>query len=339
MFDPARPHRRYNPLLDEWVLVSPHRTQRPWQGKIEKPAQRTVDPDCYLCPGNLRANGERNPNYTSTFVFDNDFAAMSPSDQEGTWSQGLFRAEQVRGQCRVLVYHPNHLYHLADLQPEEMLAVIDMWQEQYRSLANLDWVRWVQIFENRGEMMGASNPHPHGQVWASGFLPSIPERMDANLARHWEVHGRGLMLDLAEQEMQAQIRVVLHNPHWVAVVPFWAVWPYEIMVLPRFEVSHLDALDAEQKRSLADILQHLIRVYDQVFECPFPYSMGIYQAPVHTQRTDHWTLFWFFAPPLLRNATVRKFMVGYELFAQAQRDITPEAAAERLRECRDKLQA
>ncbi len=332
-FNPQRPHRRYNPLLNEWVLVSPHRTQRPWQGKVEPPVPRTVDPNCYLCPGNLRANGERNPNYTSTFVFDNDYAALSPQDDAGEWNAGLFRAEQVRGLCRVLVYHPNHLAHLADLTAEEMRAVIDMWQDQYRDLGGLGWVRWVQIFENRGEMMGASNPHPHGQVWASNFMPSVPERMDESLRRYREKHGVNLLEELAQKEDEAKERVVLQNPHWMVVVPFWAVWPFETLVLPRFSISHLGMLQADQKESLGNILQQLIRTYDQVFQCPFPYSMGIYQAPANTDHTEHWGLFWAFAPPLLRSATVRKFMVGYEIFAQAQRDITPELAAQRLREC------
>lgn len=335
-FDPRRPHLRHNPLLDEWVLVSPHRTQRPWQGRVEAPAPRAVDPNCYLCPGNPRANGEQNPTFTGTFVFDNDFAAMSPTDGQDLLEDDVFHARQERGICRVLVYHPDHLRHLADFSTEELLAVIAMWRAQYLELGSLEWVRWVQIFENRGEMMGASNPHPHGQVWASASLPDIPARMDANLRRFHRDRGVPLLSHVAHLEAQRKERVVLEHEDWLVLVPFWAVWPFETLILPRFPVRHLGELDEARSRGLAWVLGALIRAYDAVFESPFPYSMGVYQAPPKESEAEHWTLFWGFAPPLLRSATVRKFMVGYELFARAQRDITPEAAASRLRECAQK---
>jgi UDPglucose--hexose-1-phosphate uridylyltransferase len=335
-FDFLRPHRRYNPLLDEWVLVSPHRTQRPWQGKVEQTQPKKVDPSCYLCPNNVRANGERNPDYKTTFVFENDFAAMSPHEHDAELVDDIFHAVQERGLCRVLVYNPNHLAHLADFSHAEMEAVIQMWQNQYLELAVLAWVRWVQIFENRGEMMGASNPHPHGQVWASSSLPDIPARMDSNLRQFYERHRVSLLHHLARVEHDKRERVVFENQDWIVIVPFWAVWPFETMLLPKHPVRHLGELTHGQITSLAQTLPQLVRTYDGLFQTDFPYSMGIYQAPPH-QSAEHWGLFWSFAPPLLRSATIRKFMVGYEIFARSQRDITPETAAERLREVFDRI--
>lgn len=332
--DFQRPHRRYNPLLDEWVLVSPQRTQRPWQGKVEPPPPRQPDPNCYLCPGNRRAGGAVNPNFDGTYWFENDFAALSPQDGDGQEDDGLYHAQQERGLCRVLIYSPDHFAHFSELGPERVFAIVLMWQQQYRDLAAVPWVGWVQIFENRGEMMGASNPHPHGQVWASRSLPDLPSRLDTNLRRYWERTGKNLLQVLGQTETGSE-REVLSNSHWLAFVPFWAVWPFEVYLLPRTRVRDLTELAKPQARALAEILCDLVRTYDAVFEVPFPYSMGIYQAPPRSS-AEHWGLWFVFAPPLLRSASVRKFMVGYEMFAGPQRDLTPEQAAQRLREARDR---
>ena len=331
------PHRRYNPLLDEWVLVSPHRAKRPWQGSQEDvPAddRPIYDPDCYLCPGNLRANGERNPDYKSTFVFTNDFAAVLPDTPEAALeADPLFRARSVRGEARVLCFSPRHDLTLAEMSPREISAVIDMWAAQTQELGQR--FAWVQVFENRGEMMGASNPHPHGQVWATDEPGSIASKEDKQQRAYMTRHGGSLLLDYAAREMERRERLVVENAHWLAVVPYWALWPYELLLLPKSKVLRLPELDAAWRSDLAAILKRLLVKYDNLFETSFPYSMGWHGAPYTAGDQSHWQLHAHFFPPLLRSASVKKFMVGYEMLAEAQRDITPEAAAERLRACSD----
>ena len=327
------PHRRYDPLRGEWVLVSPGRTNRPWQGGEERPQverRPEYDPTCYLCPGNTRANGERNPPYESTFVFTNDFAALRPATSDATFEDELLRAEGERGTCRVICFSPRHDLTLAGMAAADVRRVVDMWAEQSTELG-ADY-RWVQVFENRGEAMGASNPHPHGQIWAGTALPREAAREDAAQRAHLERTGRRLLADVAAQEADGP-RVVERSEQWLIIVPFWAVWPFEVLVLPRFAATRLADLDDAARDDLAAILGRLLRRYDALFGVPFPYSMGWHQAPYASDAAlEAWQLHAHAYPPLLRSATVRKFMVGYELLAEAQRDLTPEDAAARLRD-------
>ena len=328
----GEPHRRYDPLRDEWVLVSPGRTNRPWQGGEERPQVETrpaFDPSCYLCPGNTRANGETNPAYDATFVFTNDFAALRPETSDATFEDGLLRAEGEQGTCRVICFSPRHDLTLAQMAPTEVRRVVDLWAEQTADLGRR--YRWVQVFENRGEAMGASNPHPHGQVWAGTALPTTIATEDANQRAYHERTGRPLLLDVAAQEADGP-RVVESNEHWLVLVPFWAVWPFEVLVLPRVHAARLPDLDDARRDALAAILGRTLRRYDALFGVPFPYSMGWHGAPFDADpATESWVVHGHAYPPLLRSATVRKFMVGYELLAEAQRDVTPEDAAARLR--------
>jgi UDPglucose--hexose-1-phosphate uridylyltransferase len=331
------PHRRLNPLTGEWVLVSAHRTQRPWQGRQESPETEerpAHDPDCYLCPGNVRANGARNPGYRSTFVFTNDFAALRPDvRQQENCPHPLLRAHTQPGTCRVLCFSPRHDLTLGEMNDAEVRAVVDLWAQQVDELAPA--YRWVQIFENRGQAMGASNPHPHGQVWASTVVPNEPAREDRCQRAYRVDHGTPLLLDYAEVETERHERVVVAGEHWLAVVPYWALWPYEVLVLPRRPVQRLPELDDAERVDLARLLRRVLARYDNLFRHPFPYSMGWHGAPGREEPAGHWQLHAHFYPPLLRSATVRKFMVGYEMLANPQRDLTPESAAERLRSVPD----
>ncbi|MCU0475413.1 MAG: UDP-glucose--hexose-1-phosphate uridylyltransferase [Anaerolineae bacterium] len=326
------PHRRYNPLTGDYVVVSPHRTKRPWQGQTDRPAQAErphYDPTCYLCPGNVRANGERNPDYTDTFVFTNDFAALLPDAPDlDAPTHPLLRAEVARGTSRVLCFSPRHDLTLALMDKPAIARVVDAWAGQVSELGQT--YRWVQVFENRGEQMGASNPHPHGQIWACDFLPNEAAAEDRHQRAYYEQNGSLLLLDYANLEAERQERVIAQNDDWLVVVPYWAVWPFETMVLPRFAVRHLPDLTPSQRVSLADALKTLLVRYDNLFEVSFPYSMGWHGAPSQGEATG-WQLHAHFYPPLLRSASVRKFMVGFELLAEAQRDLTPEQAAARLR--------
>lgn len=336
MFDlKQHPHRRFNPLTGEWVLVSPHRTQRPWLGQVERlpaPDQPAYDPGCYLCPGNERAGGARNPHYTSTFVFENDFAALKLDTPTGEFNQrGLLVAHTEPGLCRVVCFSPRHDLTVARMSPAEMRAVVDTWIEQYRELGALPQIQYVQIFENRGEMMGCSNPHPHCQIWANHTLPNEIVKEQQAQHRHWLNHGVPLLAEYLDIERETQQRLVCENASFAVLVPFWAVWPFETIVIARQPVTGLDELDEAGRHDLADILGRLTRRYDNLFGVPFPYSMGFHQRPADGEEHPEWRLHAHFYPPLLRSATVRKFMVGYEMLAMPQRDITPESAAERLR--------
>ncbi|ADP83635.1 UDP-glucose--hexose-1-phosphate uridylyltransferase [Pseudofrankia inefficax] len=344
-------HRRYNPLTGRWVLVSPGRDRRPWQGSREAVASPDVpghDPDCHLCPGNVRAGGARNPGYEDTFVFTNDFPALRPASRPagpleqamgaaGGVAGRLLRAEAEPGTCRVICFSPRHDASLGSLPHRHVRAVVDTWAQQERELGR-DW-RWVQVFENRGALMGASSPHPHGQVWATASLPDEPAAEDTHQRAYFARHGVALLSDYAELEAARGERVVFADEHWLAVVPFWAVWPFETMLLPQRPVARLADLTDPERDGLATALRRLLGCYDAVFDVPFPYSMGWHGAPGPwpaggpSAAGDHWQLHAHFYPPLLRSPTVRKFLVGFELLAGVQRDVTPEAAAARLRAC------
>jgi len=329
------PQRRYNPLTGEWVLVSPHRLSRPWQGQVEDTAQEqrpAYDRDCYLCPGNLRAGGVRNPRYTSTLVFDNDYAALLPGTPADTINErDLLIASGEPGICRVVCFSPRHDLTLSEMSVPEVRAVVDVWVEQYRELGARSEVNYVQIFENRGAMMGASNPHPHGQVWATLDLPNEVVKEQQGFTKFRMAHGNCLLCEYQKLEESSGTRTVCGNDHFYVVVPFWAVWPFETLVLAREHVSDFGGLSNEQRDSLSAILIRLTSIYDQLFRAPFPYTMGFHQTPTDGNSDHEWHLHAHFYPPLVRSATIRKFMVGYELLGMPQRDITPEVAAERLR--------
>jgi UDPglucose--hexose-1-phosphate uridylyltransferase len=331
------PHRRWDPLRSEWVLVAPGRTQRPWQGSEERPSDGpipTYDPSCYLCPGNVRAGGERNPQYEHTFVFTNDYPALQPGTSPATWEggNGLFRAEGQPGTCRVVCFSPRHDLSLGDMAAADVRQVIDLCASETERLG-ARWP-WVQVFENRGKEMGASNPHPHGQIWATSRVPVEPAREDASQRSHLARTGRSLLADVVALEADGA-RVIEATDHWLTIVPFWAAWPFEILLLPRKPCARLPALDDVERDDLAAVVGRLVRRYDAVFDVPFPYSMGWHGAPFAADAAiDAWCVHAHAYPPLLRSASVRKFMVGYELLAEPQRDLLPEEAAERLRSVR-----
>ncbi len=333
----ARPHRRFNPLSREWVLVSPQRTARPWQGQVERVPRQTppaYDPGCYLCPGNPRAGGARNPPYASTFVFDNDFPALVPEPAAARSSTPpLLVVRPERGICRVVCFSPRHDLTLSRMDRAAIRAVVETWIEQYAELAGRTWIRHVQLFENRGEMMGASNPHPHGQIWATESAPDEPARERESFEAFQREHGTCLLCEYAALEASRPgERVVCQNDAFLAVVPFWAVWPFEILVLSRRHLGTMGELDEEERDALADILRRITIRYDNLFEAPFPYSMGFHQGIVGDETAGLWHFHAHFYPPLLRSATIRKFMVGFELLGSPQRDLLPEDAAARLRE-------
>lgn len=333
-FNPTdHPHRRFNSLTGEWVLVSPHRTKRPWQGQVERPPQEARpahDPQCYLCPGNSRAGGLQNPDYTSTFVFPNDFSALLPDTPPATPAEHpLLRNESEQGECRVICFSPRHDLTLPEMEVSAIRHVVDVWADQVVELGQR--YRWVQLFENKGAVMGCSNPHPHGQVWAGSALPNEPFKEDSQQRSYLAERGTPLLVDYVKLEASRQERVVVENSDWVALVPYWALWPFEILLLPRRHVLRLPDLTSTERDTLSAILKRLLTRYDNLFETSFPYSMGWHGAPNDTGDYTHWQLHAHFYPPLLRSATVKKFMVGYEMLGEAQRDLTPEQAAERLR--------
>ena len=336
LFDPTEhPHRRRNLLTGEWVLVSPHRMKRPWQGQTETAPPQSLpqyDPACYLCPGNERAGGQVNPAYTHTFVFENDFAALRTDTPDGTnQNNRFFQSHAETGICRVVCFSPRHDLTLARMQLPNIRRVVDLWAQQVDELSQHEQIGYVQLFENRGAMMGSSNPHPHGQIWATRRIPTEPAKEDRKQRAYFEEEGAPLLMDYLSAELAAGDRIVVENSDWVAVVPFWAVWPFETLLLPLRHRQHLAELLPEERNSLADLLKRLLIRYDNLFETSFPYSMGWHGKPATAGDHLHWQLHAHFYPPLLRSATIRKFMVGYEMLATPQRDLTAEQAAQRLR--------
>ena len=329
------PHRRKNILTGEWVLVSPHRTKRPWQGKKDTPQQAETiayDPNCYLCPWNERAGGAKNPNYSGTYSFTNDFAALLQSKDE-RFIDGLLEAESESGICKVICYSPNHGLTLPLMDIKSIIAVIKLWQSEYKELGGNPDINHVQIFENKGAIMGCSNPHPHGQIWAQRSIPQEVQKKIVQQKKYWDKNGRSILVDYINQERVAQERIVSENDSFVALVPYWAVWPFETMIVPKRHVSSILDLNEQEIADYASILKILTIKYDNLFETSFPYSAGIHQSPTNGQDNKHWHMHMSFYPPLLRSAEVKKFMVGYEMFANPQRDITAEQAAKRLRDC------
>jgi UDPglucose--hexose-1-phosphate uridylyltransferase len=332
----THPHRRYNILTGDWVLVSPHRTARPWKGKTDVPdaeTRPTYDPGCYLCPGNTRANGETNPNYESTYVFTNDYSALCADTRAETLNtESLIVAESERGMSKVICYSPRHDLYVTRMSTTEIGSVVDLWIDEYRNLGSLDYISYVQFFENKGSRMGASNPHPHCQVWANETIPVIPALETEKMRSHMLHTGTCLICEYLKLEMRIKERIVIENDEFVVLVPFWAVWPFETMILPKAHLSSIPDLSRSQVSALADVIKQLTIRYDNLFETEFPYSMGIHQKPTDGQAHEEWHFHFHYYPPLLRGATVSKFMVGYELLAMPQRDITAESAAQSLRD-------
>lgn len=332
------PHRRKNLLTGEWILVSPQRSQRPWLGQQEVVRSEKLpshDPHCYLCPGNQRAAGVENPQYEDVYVFANDFPALLENPAENPQipenEDPLFVREFESGICKVICFSPRHDLTLAQMDVAAIRKVVDCWCNLFAELGQREDIQHVQIFENKGQAMGCSNPHPHGQVWAQAHVPELPAREQAQQRAHFTQHGRTLLADYLAAELRHQERVVLENDHFAVVVPFWAAWPFETLILPKRQVENLLALTETERTAFADVIRRITCRYDSLFQCSFPYSAGIHQAPTDGFAHPEWTLHMHFYPPLLRSATVKKFMVGYEMLAEPQRDITPEQAAAQLR--------
>lgn len=331
----SHPHRRYNILTGEWVLVSPHRTKRPWLGKVENSIiekKPSYDENCYLCPTNTRVGGSKNPDYKSTFVFDNDFAALLNDAPEGKIEKGngLLKAESESGICRVINFSPDHSLTLAHMEQDAIVEVVNTWINQYSELAATENINHVQIFENKGDIMGNSNPHPHGQIWAQKTIPVEPAKKSFHQKKHFEEKSSGLLADYLKVELQERERIVFENSHFLVIVPFWAVWPYETMIVPKRMMSNITLMNEEEKTAFAEAIKQVTVRYDNLFETSFPYSSGIHQAPTDGKDYPEWHWHMSFYPPLLRSSTVKKFMVGYEMFGDPQRDITAEFSAKRL---------
>ena len=329
-----QPHRRQNALTGDWVLVSPRRTMRPWQGEKHYPESGNIpsyDPECYLCPGNNRASGNQNPDYNGPYIFQNDFPSLLPETEFIEKETPLFKSQSVSGNCRVLCFSERHDLSLPELELSSIEKVVQFWVDEYKELA--EKFRWVQIFENKGEQMGCSNPHPHGQIWAGDFLPNELYREEQQQREYFESHGSPLLSDYLDHELTKKQRLVELNEHWLTVVPWWAIWPFETLIIPKRHVTGLHELSGDEQAALAELLKNLLSRYDNLFQASFPYSMGWHGASFFSNSKDAWRLHAHIYPPLLRSSTIRKFMVGYEMLAEVQRDISPEQASARLREC------
>lgn len=332
-------HRRFNPLNESWVLVSPHRSKRPWQGQVEKKTDESrprYDKDCYLCPGNKRANGEFNPDYKEPYAFTNDFSALlSEVPEYKDTDDDLFKIESQKGICRVLCFSPRHDLTIPEMETDEITKVVDLWAHEFKDLGSNEDIHYVQIFENKGSVMGCSNPHPHGQVWSQSFIPQEIAKKTESQKKYYKKHNSSLLSDYLSKELDRKERILIENDHFVSLVPFWAVWPFETMIISKRHVQDITQLSKEERRSLADMYKRLTIKYDNLFETSFPYSAGIHQRPTDGKEHPYWHFHIPFYPPLLRSATVKKFMVGYEMLAEPQRDITAESSAHRLRELSD----
>ena len=327
-------HRRYNILTGEWVLVSPHRAKRPWQGKNEAlPKKQTVsyDSDCYLCPGNTRINGAVNPDYKDVYIFQNDFAALQNNVKDFSLDNKLLKAKSESGICKVICFSPDHSKSLGEMNKKEILKVIEAWQTEYLLLGKEKNINYVQIFENKGEIMGCSNPHPHGQIWSQSSIPNEVVKKNTNQLNYFLDKQSSLLKDYLNQELKEKERIIYENKNYVVLVPFWAIWPFETMVIPKNHQQNISKLDDVERENFAEAILVITKTYDKLFECSFPYSSGIHQAPTDNKNNQHWHWHMSFYPPLLRSAKVKKFMVGYEMFGMPQRDITPEQAALRLK--------
>jgi UDPglucose--hexose-1-phosphate uridylyltransferase len=332
-------HRRYNALNGDWILVSPHRSKRPWQGQVEKVPQDDrpqYDPQCYLCAGNERAGGLKNPDYKETFVFVNDFSALLADAPAGEYRDGdLFLARSEKGICKVICFSPRHDLTVPEMEVSEIKNVVDIWVKEYTELGKNEFINYVQIFENKGAIMGCSNPHPHGQIWSQSEVPLEPAKETTKQKEYYQKTGRSLLADYIKRELELKERIVVENESFVALVPFWATWPFETMIVSKRHIQNIAMLTEAEKRGLADIYKKLTVKYDNMFEVSFPYSAGLHQSPTDGEKHPEWHLHMHFYPPLLRSATIKKFMVGYEMLGNPQRDITPEQGAQRLRELSD----
>lgn len=328
-------HKRLNILTGEWVLVSPHRAKRPWQGQneaVSNEVRPTYDESCYLCAGNTRINGEKNPNYQDAFVFTNDFAALQNDSKSFSVEDGLLTAQSEKGICKVICFSPDHSKSLADMSPDDIQKVVFAWQKEYGLLGGKEDINYVQIFENKGAVMGCSNPHPHGQIWSQSTLPNEVDKKDRQQRDYYIKNNNSLLGDYLKQELDKQERVIFENESFVVLVPFWAVWPFEAMIVPKEAQSNILAMQEKETLLFSEAISVLTKAYDALFNCSFPYSSGIHQAPTNGEDNSHWHWHMSFYPPLLRSATVKKFMVGYEMFGSPQRDITAEIAAQKIRE-------
>ena len=327
-------HKRFNILTGEWVLVSPHRAKRPWQGQneaISNVQRPSYDPNCYLCAGNTRINGEENPKYKDVYVFTNDFAALQTTSPKFSINEGLFKAESEQGICKVVCFSPDHSKSLAGMAIEDINKIVNTWQKEYTKLAGNDMINYVQIFENKGAVMGCSNPHPHGQIWSQSTLPNEVDKKDQQQRAYFNKNKSSLLGDYLKQELETNERMIYQNDDFVVLTPFWALWPFETMIIPKQQHANITNISEYESLGFADAISKITKVYDKLFECSFPYSSGIHQSPTNGETNVHWHWHMSFYPPLLRSATVKKFMVGYEMFGSPQRDITAEQAAYRLK--------
>ncbi|MDB2571902.1 UDP-glucose--hexose-1-phosphate uridylyltransferase [Polaribacter sp.] len=328
-------HKRFNILTGEWVLVSPHRAKRPWQGQneaISNEVRPTHDPSCYLCAGNTRINGDENPKYENIFVFTNDFAALQTTSPKFSITDGLFKSESEQGVCKVICFSPDHSMSLADMEVIDINKVVKTWQNEYTELGSNDMINYVQIFENKGAVMGCSNPHPHGQIWSQSTLPNEVDKKDQQQRTYFSKNNTSLLGDYLKQELEANERIIYQNDDFVVLTPFWAVWPFETMIIPKKQFTNITKISEQESLNFADAISKITKAYDKLFDCSFPYSSGIHQSPTNGKINDYWHWHMSFYPPLLRSKTVKKFMVGYEMFGSPQRDITAEQAAQRLGE-------